>query len=84
MRTSNNVQLYQQSHWYLLKHVPVRFLLLLRRILVSGCQSAISHIENKQREGDKAMNGKHLSKELEIFEAAGKITKNIKLLLNKW
>ena len=39
------------------------------------------HIGNKQCLSDRKMNGNHLSKELEIFEAAKEKTKNIKLLL---
>ena len=35
-------------------------------------EGAISHIENKQCAGDGELIGKHLSIELEIFEAAGK------------
>ena len=31
-------------------------------------------MQNKQCEGDRKLNGKHFSKELEIFEAAGKKT----------
>ena len=45
-------------------------------------EAAIGHIEHKQCEGDRVLNRKHLSKELEIFEAAGEKTKNIKLLFN--
>ena len=42
-------------------------------------EAAISHVENKQCEGDGEMIGKHLSKE---FKSTGETTKNIKLLLN--
>ena len=37
---------------------------------------------NRKCESDIKMNGKHLSKELEIFEAAGEMTRNINLLPN--
>ena len=45
-------------------------------------EAEINHIENKQFEGDDVMIGKHLSKELEIFEATSETTKNFKLLIN--
>ena len=45
-------------------------------------ETVINHIENKQFEGDDVMIGKHLSKELEIFEATSETTKNFKLLIN--
>ena len=44
--------------------------------------AAIYHIQNGQCEGDGEINGTHLSKELEIFEAAGEGNRNIKLLFN--
>ena len=44
---------------------------------------AISYFEKKKCEGSSSkMTGKHLYKELEIFDVTGEKTKNIKLLLN--
>ena len=45
-------------------------------------ETVINHNENKQCEGDGETTRKHLSRELEIFEAKGETIKNIKLLLN--
>ena len=45
-------------------------------------EAAISHIKIKQCEGDREINGKHLSKESEIFEASSEKTRNVDLLLN--
>ena len=49
---------------------------------IAKLEAAIRHIENKQCEGHEEMTGKHLSKELEIFEETGETTKNMKLLFN--
>ena len=45
-------------------------------------EAAISHIENKQCKGNGEIIRKHLSKELDIFEATGESTKNVKMLFN--
>ena len=50
--------------------------------ITAKLETVISHIGNKQCEGDGEMIEKHLLKEFEIFEATGKRTKDIKLLLN--
>jgi hypothetical protein len=50
--------------------------------LAQRLEAAISHIEDTKCEGDREMKGKHLSKELEIFEATGEKNTNIKLLFN--
>ena len=45
-------------------------------------KAKISQIEIEKCDGDREMNRKHFSNELEIFEATGEETKNIKLLFN--
>ena len=47
-------------------------------IQLQKLEAAISHIENKNVK-EIEMNGKRVSKELEIFDAAGEKTRNIKL-----
>ena len=44
-------------------------------------KAEISYIENLKCDGDREMNGKYFSNELEIIEA-GENAKNIKLLFN--